>query len=99
MPSLSLSEHWNMSRISEIANRCGLKPSVTELYVEFPENDSAYCHLSALESDASDSNQKVKQFWSLLGLDASGYRRVDTPEEFDAIIDNALALAPRPRAR
>ena len=86
--------------MAEIAIRCGVKPSIAEIYVEFPGNDSAYCHVTALDVDISDSEKKrVKQFWSPLGLDSSGYRRFETSDELDAALDNALAVAPRSRSR
>lgn len=103
MVSLSTGDYWNLGRIAEIAERCGVSPNVADVLVEFPENDndSAYCHLQGVDGGASNENEekKVNQVWSLLGLDDTGYRKIEFPHELDEIIDRALSLAPRIRSR
>lgn len=102
MVSLSTGDYWNLGRIAEIAKRCGVSPIIADVLVEFPEaDDSAYCHLCGVDGGASNENEenKVKQVWSLLGLDEAGYRKIESPHELDEIIDRALSLAPRIRSR
>ena len=102
MPSINSGEMWAVNKIAEVAVRCGIKPTIADVWVEFHDDDSStYCSLAMEDTGASNDDElkKVRQVWSLLGLDESGYRKISSPKELDEIIERALSLAPRARVK
>ncbi|MBP2275765.1 hypothetical protein H4W01_001146 [Sphingomonas sp. PL20] len=90
-----------MSKINDLANRCGINPVEADIDLKFvsPDDNEADCYyyIGAMDGGYSSDDAKVQKFWALLGLDDCGERRVGTLSEVDEIVDRALSLAPRCR--
>jgi hypothetical protein len=101
-------EIWILSRLAELAQRCGLNPinADVSLYHHIPEDqsrDDHYYMLSGIggeEMFATDEEAApLLKMWSLLGLGDAHSRRFNNLSEVAEAIDRALSLAPRARTR
>ena len=96
----SAGEVWVINKINDLAQRCGIDPVDADVQLSFvdPKDADCYYHIGAMDGGYAADETKVHKFWSLLGLDESGQRRVANLGEVDGIVDRALALIPRSRS-
>lgn len=101
-------EIWILSRLAELASRCGLNPVNAEvsLYHHTPEDysrDHSYYMLSGIGGEemftTDEEAAPLLKMWSLLGLDGAHSRRFNNLNEVAEAVDHALSLAPRARTR
>lgn len=99
----SSGEVWVLSKIAELANRCGLNPAEADVSITLHFPDDGYYYYSLMGSEGGtgtpEEDQKIEKFWKLLGLDESGQGRAETLGDIEATVDRALSLLPRPRTR
>jgi hypothetical protein len=105
MPSSG--EIWILNKLSELANRCGVSPTVAEINLNYHSPEDMSKDVSFLYSlrgidgaaQTEEEQARVEKVWSLLGLDGTGYRHFESLHELEEIVDQALSRAPRPRIR
>lgn len=107
MPSSA--EQYIVNKLSELVQRCGVNPVDPEIFFSYNTHpvDPAESHLdrpqyflSRLDLDYGDDPDEPKRqkVYSLLGLDKPN-RGFNSIEEALEVVENALSLAPRVRAR
>jgi hypothetical protein len=102
-------EIWVLGKLAELANRCGISPTVADIGLDIKfTDDHAYHYVlsgihsapGAYELEDEVREARVAKVWNLLGLDpATGMRTAENLYEVEKIVDEALSMAPRARAR
>ena len=101
MTALFSGDIWVLNKIAELANRCGVSPSVANIGLEqhFTE-DNYYYSLSIIDGNAAEHQvEAVDRVKQLLGLDKSITVQFPDLEAVEEAVDHALSLAPRARVR
>jgi len=101
MPSSA--DIWVLSKIAELAERCGASPLDADIHfyaVESRDKIPSHYKLNAIDTITSvpeEEGRRIQKVWTLLGLDELGQRSFDNIDEVGAAIAQALSRAPRAR--
>ena len=93
-------EVWILNKIADLTHRCGISPAIAEICIKYsPENSAGRYCLVAIDGSAAagEEQEKVQKVWSILGLDELGCRHATSLRELEAVVNSALAVAPRSR--
>lgn len=99
----SSGEVWISYKIAELARRCGVSPCIADIVLAYSNRNDfdGFYTINAGDGDARtpDEEEKVTKVHTLLGLNQTGQRRFDKLSDVEAVVDDALSLAPRARVR
>lgn len=96
---------WVLNKIAELANRCGISPTVAnvEMTLNFTENDDSYYYSLGRPDSGQAKDEKeakaVEKFSALLGFGNEVFVEFPNLEAVEKAVDHALSLAPRARTR
>lgn len=100
----SSGEIWVSNKFSELANRCGVRPSVANVSIDlkFREpSDDYYYLVSYVDSNPRDEKEaeSAEKFEKMLGFDKANFIEFSSLSDVEDFVDNALSVAPRARVR
>lgn len=96
-------EVWLLSRIAELAVRCGVHPCDAAIDLEIDDGkevrESAGQCVLWIVGEGNVDNEAVNKVYELLGFDGDIRRFKGGIREAADAVEKALSLAPRPRSR
>ena len=98
-------EIWVLSKLNDLALRFGVTPIQADFDITYreerlpPPNDGMYSlSISGTDPGTEEAQSKLEQISKLLGLE-NGHRFFRDIDDMDDVVEAALKLAPRARAR